>query len=113
MSTEATFEMRVMAEAVSLRATADTERMVALFADDASFQDMPFEHVHRGKAAIRQYLDTAFAKFAIAQVINRVSQDGPWVLTERTDFVTFRGETVEIPVMGCVEVIDGKIRQTH
>lgn len=99
-----------MLAVVDLWADGDPDALAMRFASDATYQDMPFAVVHEGRDAIRAYLRQALARMTVEQVVHRISQDGRWVLTERTDIVTIDGERIEIPLMGAVEIVDGLVR---
>ncbi|MBH0122305.1 SgcJ/EcaC family oxidoreductase [Rhodococcus sp. CX] len=87
----------------------DPAALAAYFTDDAVYHNIPLEEVH-GRAAIEEYFAGMVATFGgIDFRIHRQLASDNLVLNERTDVLTVNGRTVEVPVMGSFEVVDGKI----
>lgn len=87
----------------------DVDRIAALFTDDAVYHNIPME-VIKGKEDIRKtiagWLDSMSGmdfKFR-----NLLSGDGI-VMMERVDIIPRAGGNHELPVMGVIELQDGKI----
>jgi limonene-1,2-epoxide hydrolase len=87
----------------------DTDRALALMADDVVYQNVPFQP-DRGKAAVARTFK-GFARVMTAfdvQIKNIAARDGV-VLTERVDLATGRFLDMSIWVCGTFEVRDGRI----
>ena len=88
----------------------DVDRVLAFFAADAVYHNIPVQPVS-GTAAIRAVL-AGFMGMAseIDWVVRHLVEtpDGV-VLTERVDRFLVRGRWIELPVMGAFEVRDGRI----
>jgi limonene-1,2-epoxide hydrolase len=90
--------------------TGDIDAIMAFFADDAVYHNIPIEPV-TGVEAIRSTI-AGFTKGVEKiefRVDNIASSDSDVVLTERVDIFTLPGKTIELPVMGTFEVRGGKI----
>lgn len=90
-------------------ADGDLDALMAFFADDAVYHNIPIAPVE-GKDAIR----ATIAGFTggvekIEFRVDNVAGDGNVVLTERVDVFSMPGATIELPVMGTFEIRDGKI----
>ena len=88
----------------------DLDRILAHFADDAVYHNIPVQPV-AGTAAIRAVLQSFLSLASQVQWVTHhlaVTPDGV-VLTERTDRFLVRGRWIELPVMGAFEVADGRI----
>jgi limonene-1,2-epoxide hydrolase len=87
----------------------DLDAIVAFFADDAVYHNIPIEPV-TGRDAIKATVAGFTAGVdKIEFRVDNISADGDVVLTERVDIFTMPGKTISLPVMGTFEVIDGKI----
>lgn len=87
----------------------DPASIAACFTEDAVFHNIPMEPI-RGRAAIEEYVTGFAGSFGgIDHRIHHQAVHGNVVLTERTDVFTMNGRTVELPVMGIFEIVDGKI----
>ncbi len=87
----------------------DPAELAAFFADDAVFHNIPMEPI-RGRAAIEEYIAGFVTSFgAIDYRIHHQAVSGNVVLNERTDVFTMNGRTIELPVTGVFEIVDGKI----
>ena len=88
----------------------DVDRVLAFFAADAVYHNIPVQPVS-GTAAIRAVL-AGFMGMAseIDWVLRHLAEtrDGV-VLTERVDRFLVRGRWIELPVMGTFEVRDGRV----
>ena len=88
----------------------DVDRVLAFFAADAVYHNIPVQPVS-GTAAIRAVL-AGFMGMAseIDWVVRHLAetQEGV-VLTERVDRFLVRGRWIELPVMGTFEVRDGRV----
>lgn len=88
----------------------DLERILAFFAADAVYHNIPIAPV-QGTAAIRAVLQGFLGMAsAVDWVLHHVAETPAGVvLTERTDRFEVRGRWIEIPVMGAFELRDGRI----
>ena len=91
-------------------ATGDLDKLMTFFTDDAVYHNIPVAPVN-GKDAIRQTIAgfTAGVDRVEFRVLNIVGE-GYIVLTERVDAFITPATTIELPVMGTFEVVEGKIR---
>ena len=87
----------------------DLDRVLACFAENADYHNMPMEKV-TGVAAIRQVLEGFLGGASAIQwdLLNIAEADGV-VLTERVDKFEINGNWIALPVMGTFELADGKI----
>jgi limonene-1,2-epoxide hydrolase len=87
----------------------DIAALMAYFADDAVYHNIPVDPV-RGVDAIRSTIEmfTKGVEHVEFKMLN-VAAAGDVVLTERVDVFVLPHVTIELPVMGTFEVSDGKI----
>ena len=87
----------------------DLDAIVACFADDAIYDNIPMTAV-QGTDAIRATLEGFMGAASEVQwdMVN-IAADGGVVLTERVDKFKINDQWIELPVMGTFEVVDGKI----
>src|SRR5207302_5343599 len=90
-------------------AKGDLDVIVGFFTDDAVYHNIPIAPV-TGKEAIRETIAgfTAGVDSIEFRVLN-IAADGNVVLTERVDVFVTPTVTIELPVMGTFEVVNGKI----
>jgi limonene-1,2-epoxide hydrolase len=90
-------------------ATGDIDAIVAFFTDAAVYHNIPLAPVV-GPDQIRATIEGFTGGVeSIEFRLESISADGPTVLTERLDVFHFPKGTVELPVMGAFEVVDGEI----
>jgi limonene-1,2-epoxide hydrolase len=90
-------------------ANGDIDAIVAFFTDDAVYHNIPLAPVV-GPDQIRTTIEGFTGGVeSIEFRLDAIAADGPTVLTERLDVFRFPNGTVELPVMGTFEVVDGKI----
>jgi limonene-1,2-epoxide hydrolase len=87
----------------------DIDALVAFFADDAIYHNIPLEPVS-GRDAIRATIAgfTQGVDRVEFRVVN-IAASGNVVLTERVDVFVIGDRSIELPVMGTFEVVDGQI----
>ena len=86
----------------------NVEKLLAYFADDAVYHNMPMEPV-TGKNGIREVLNLFVPAEEIeAEIVHLVAR-GNLVFTERVDRFRFGDKRVELPCAGVFEIRDGKI----
>ena len=79
------------------------------FTEDVLYHNIPMEPIH-GKAAAAAVGPGMAPRSVDWQVLN-IAENGNVVLTERVDnFVLADGKTLSIPVMGTMEIENGKIK---
>ena len=90
-------------------AKGDLDALMEFFTDDAVYHNIPVAPV-TGRDAIRETIAgfTAGVDSVEFRVLN-ISANGAIVLTERVDAFITPTVTIELPVMGTFEVVDGKI----
>jgi limonene-1,2-epoxide hydrolase len=91
--------------------TRNLDEIMAFFTDDAEYQNIPVGPGAKGKAAIKEVINSflPMAKGLEFKVL-RAAANGNTVLNERVDiFDLGGGKKIELPVAGVFEVRDGKI----
>jgi limonene-1,2-epoxide hydrolase len=87
----------------------DVDAIMAFFAEDAVYHNMPAQPV-KGTAAIRRAIESFVSPASrVDWEILRIAQAGNAVLTERVDRFVVNGKEVVLPVMGTFELAGGKI----
>lgn len=87
----------------------DLDEAVALLSVDVHYENVGLPTVH-GRERVRGLFRRAYDEGAgFDVVIHTICADGASVLTERTDFLTFRKLHVELWVCGRFDVRDGQI----
>jgi limonene-1,2-epoxide hydrolase len=87
----------------------DLDTIVGYFTDDAVYHNIPLEPVV-GPAQIKATIEGFSGGVeSIEFRVDAIAADGATVLTERHDIFTFANGTIDLPVMGTFEVVDGKI----
>jgi limonene-1,2-epoxide hydrolase len=90
-------------------AKGDLDAIMAFFADDATYHNIPVDPVH-GIDAIRQTIAGFTTGVESVEFrVHHVAAAGDVVLTERTDVFVFANGRIELPVSGTFELRDGKI----
>ncbi|MFZ6002640.1 MAG: limonene-1,2-epoxide hydrolase family protein [Actinomycetota bacterium] len=90
-------------------ASGDIDALIAFFTDDAVYHNIPLDPVV-GPAQIRATIEGFTGGVeAIEFRVDAIAAQGSTVLTERLDVFRFTNGTIELPVMGAFEVVDGKI----
>jgi limonene-1,2-epoxide hydrolase len=87
--------------------------IAALFTDDAVYRNIPFPGDNIGGEAVAAVLGSPALRERIAAIEPRIIsavEQGDLVMVERVErFIPKQGEPFELPVVGVVEVRDGKI----
>jgi limonene-1,2-epoxide hydrolase len=90
-------------------AKGDLDSLMEFFTDDAVYHNIPVAPV-TGKDAIRETIAGFTAGVDSVEFrMRNIVADGNVVLTERVDAFVTPAVTIELPVMGTFEVVDGKI----
>jgi limonene-1,2-epoxide hydrolase len=87
----------------------DLDEAMALLAEDVRYENVGLPTVH-GRERVRLLFGRAYddgGGFDV--VIHTICSDGASVLTERTDFLTFRKLRIQLWVCGRFDVRDGQI----
>ena len=88
----------------------DLDAIMAFFADDAVYHNIPIAPVE-GKDAIRTTIEGFVGGMEkIEFEILNIAANGDNVLTERVDIFYGEAKTISLPVMGTFEIVDGKIQ---
>jgi limonene-1,2-epoxide hydrolase len=88
----------------------DVEKVLAFFADDAVWHNMPMDPVV-GIEAIREvYVQFAGAMDGLRVDVHLQLSDGTFVMHERTDHVSMDGKAISLPICGVFEIQDGRIK---
>jgi limonene-1,2-epoxide hydrolase len=89
----------------------DIDAIVSYFEPDGAYIDMPLPP-RRGQDAIRAYLTEIFGAFTVKVETLAIASRGAVVMTERIDYLIRENQpTVDLPVMGVMEIRDGKIAE--
>jgi limonene-1,2-epoxide hydrolase len=87
----------------------DLDAIVDYFTDDAVYHNIPIDPV-TGKDAIKSTIAGFTAGVdKIEFRVHNIAADGNTVMTERTDVFVTPAKSIELPVMGTFDVVDGKI----
>jgi limonene-1,2-epoxide hydrolase len=90
-------------------AEGDLDAILAYFADDAVYHNIPIAPVE-GKDAIRATIEGFIGGVDKLEFrVDNIVAAGDLVLTERVDIFSMPGATIDLPVMGTFELRDGKI----
>jgi limonene-1,2-epoxide hydrolase len=87
----------------------DIDAIAEYFTDDALYHNIPVDPVV-GRDAIKSMM--AMFTTGVERIefrVNNIAANGNVVLTERLDVFVLPHTTIELPVMGTFEVVDGKI----
>jgi limonene-1,2-epoxide hydrolase len=91
-------------------ASRDAEAMVACFAEDGVYDNVPDCKPMVGRAAIRAWLDACFSHLTRIDVeILHHAIDGEWILSERIDDHIVGEKHMPLPVMNATHIVDEKI----
>lgn len=95
---------------LALWAVRDVDGMVACFAEDGVYDNVPTRRPMVGRAAIRAWLEMCFGHLTRIDVgILTVATRGEWVLCERLDEHIIGERHMPVPVMGVARIVDGRI----
>lgn len=84
--------------------------VVALFADDGVLEIVPLRAAHKGHEAIRSHLDEVAGGIeALSFDVKNLVASGNVVTFERDDVFTYNGKDARVPVVGIMEIADGKV----
>lgn len=104
-----TSEEAVVRNVLEAWATRDPETMVALFAQDGVYDNVPESSPLEGHDAIRAWLEMVFEHCWVDAEILNIACNGEWVLTERLDAHVLGDKRLVLPVMNATRVVDGKV----
>jgi limonene-1,2-epoxide hydrolase len=85
------------------------EELAAFFTDDAVYHNIPIDPVTGRDSIAATIAGFTAGVEKIEFRVRHIVGDGPVVLTERVDAFVLPGGTIELPVMGTFEVVDGRI----
>jgi limonene-1,2-epoxide hydrolase len=90
--------------------TRDAEAMVACFAPDGVYDNVPEAKPMEGREAIRAWLDICLAHLTRIDVeILNLAINGEWLLCERLDDHVVGDRHMVLPVMNATRIVDGHI----
>jgi limonene-1,2-epoxide hydrolase len=103
--------VRVVQAMVAAWNTMDLEGVIALFAPDGVFHSVMLDPIE-GRDALRAHFTPVFAELdrVTLEVVN-LGAVGDVVFVERVDDFVYRGKHSRVPVVGVIEVADGRIRE--
>lgn len=99
---------RIVSDFCAAWTRGDTDAIVAAFAEDATYHNIPMEPIV-GKDAIAAAIGRFLSQGSIRFETHLQVASGNVVMNERTDTVGTGDEAKIIPVMGVFELADGKI----
>lgn len=101
---------QILRSFLALWATRDADAMVAMFAEDGVYDNVPDKKPMAGRAAIRQWLGFCFEHLTRIDVeILTVASNGEWILSERLDDHVIGDRHMPLPVMNACRIVDGQI----
>jgi limonene-1,2-epoxide hydrolase len=101
---------QVLRRFLGLWSTRDIDGMVACFAADGIYDNVPERRPMAGREAIRAWLQMVLGHLTRIDVeLVRVAVNGEWVLSERIDDHILGDRHMRLPVMGAARVVDGSI----
>jgi len=90
--------------------TRDAAAMVACFAEDGVYDNVPERQPMTGHEAIGSWLNMCFAHLTRIDVdILNLAANGEWVLCERIDDHIVEERHMRLPVMNATRIVDGRI----
>lgn len=89
----------------------DVDTIMAFFAEDAVYDNIPMEPANVGKTMIREVIETFMAApDAVRFEVHHQAENAEGVvMNERTDTFRMADHTITMRVMGVFELADGKI----
>ena len=102
--------LRVARAMIDAWRSLDWDRVVDTFAQDGILQIVPLEP-YTGRAAIKAHLDqiaSGIEKLDFS--IKHLNAIGHTVLFERVDEFIYKGRAASVPVVGVMEVSDGRVK---
>jgi limonene-1,2-epoxide hydrolase len=101
---------QIVRDFLKLWSVRDAAGMVACFAEDGVYDNVPEKAPMVGHEAIRTWLDMCFAHLTRIDVeILNLAVNGEWLLCERIDDHVIEDKHMRLPVMNATRVVDGKI----
>lgn len=89
----------------------DVDRVIELFAADGVFHSVMLEPI-TGREALRAHFEPVFAELERVELRTvNMAVKGNLVFFERLDDFVYRGKHSQIPVVGVIEVADGRIQE--
>lgn len=100
----------IVREFIRTWSTLDPDRIVAFFADDGVYHNMPMAPVS-GRAQLRGFIAGFVKNWTVTdwEIVNLVSA-GPVVVAERMDRTKVGEKNVDLPCCGVFELEGGKIK---
>lgn len=101
---------RLMRRFLGYWASRDAESMVACFAEDGVYDNVPDAKPMVGRGAIQAWLDACFNHLTRIDVeILHCAVNGEWILSERVDDHIVGDKHMPLPVMNATRIMDGRI----
>ncbi|MGB8389005.1 limonene-1,2-epoxide hydrolase family protein [Mycobacterium sp.] len=101
-------EEKAVRQMCELWGVPDADGMVAMFAEDGVYHNIPEEPM-AGREAIRSWLQIVCAQVRVEADVLHLACDGEWVLSERLDTHVLGDKRIPLPVMNISRVVDGKL----
>lgn len=100
---------KLMRDFLALWAVRDAEGMVACFAEDGVYDNVPNEAPMNGRGEILAWLNGCFQHLTRIEVeMLNIACNGEWVLSERLDDHIVGERHMVLPVMNATRIVDGR-----
>lgn len=100
----------VLRDFLALWSVRDAAGMVACFAEDGVYDNVPDGRPMIGREAIRAWLDVCFQHLTRIDVeILTIATNGEWTLCERIDDHVVGERHMRLPVANATRIVDGRI----
>lgn len=102
-------EEQVVLQALEAWAGPGPDALLAFFAEDAVYDNVPDKRPMKGREAIGAWLTEVFKHCYVEAEILQIAASGEWVLNERIDVHVVGDKRLALPVMNASRVVNGKI----
>lgn len=100
----------VLRRFLALWSACDAAGMVACFAEDGVYDNVPDGKPMVGREAIRSWLDMCFQHLTRIDVdVLHIATSGEWTLCERIDDHVVGDRHMRLPVANATRIVDGRI----
>lgn len=101
---------KLLRDFLALWAIREPEKMVAMFAEDGVYDNVPNKSPMNGRAEILKWLNACFEHLTRIDVeLLHVAENGEWLLSERMDTHVAGDKHMPLPVMNACRIVNGKI----
>jgi limonene-1,2-epoxide hydrolase len=101
---------RLALEFLSAWSNSDADQLMAYFAEDAVYTDLPYPPRH-GRAEIRTFIEFCFSNLRMDIEVHAIASSDNLVFTERTEHVQFfePPRNTDVPLAGVMTIENGLI----